>query len=471
MSPLKSVAVGLLSSLLLLLLIVFGLALTLNMTVLSADFVTSQLNKLDMSSLAEEAISQQSAGEELPEELETVLVDAIPKLEPLVKEQITAAIYPIYDYLKGKSSELDLADTLYDTIHIPDLIVSLLDELDISTLAEGFLSEEFTEDIPEDVAFLIPYMDEVVAETVAELEPWIKEQVRVAIYPIYDYLLGESQSLNVVIPADIVKETIRDNLWQAFLESSPENIRDILRETFIESPSPELRAIMWEFFLESLPPQLAGLPTAELELYFNEFVAGLSPEELDPYLDEFIAAFPLNELEAEFNQYFEEFSQAMPASIELTEDVLGPEIPAQIAEALAEAEERLGEAREIIGIFQAIYGILIGLILLTILGIILIKREVRGPSRILGITFLSYGVLELIGILIAKNLAQAQIAAADMPSSIQVWLEQLVGSSLAPLQILSIVLIVVGAALLAVSFLYRRGQSTGEPEPESPTTV
>jgi multisubunit Na+/H+ antiporter MnhC subunit len=275
----------------------------------------------------------------------------------------------------------------------------------------------------------------------------------------------------VVIPADIVKETIRDNLWQAILESPPENIKDILRETFIESPPPELQAIMWEFFLESLPPQLAGLPPAELEPYFNEFVAGLSPEELDPYLDEFIAAFPLSELEAEFNQYFEEFSQAMPASIELTEDVLGPEIPAQIAEALADAEATLSEVRQYISYFQTGFVILIVFMLLSVAGIILLNRQVRGISRILGIIFLSYGVLELIGILIARNIAEPRIPWADMPTTLQTWLQQMVGSFMTPIQILSITLIVVGAALLAVSFLYRRNQSAGEPKPESPTTV
>ena len=222
MSPLKGVAVGLLSSLLLLLLIVFGLALTLNMTVLSADFVTSQLDKLDMSSLAEEAINQQSPDEELPEEFETALLDALPKLEPLLKAQISAAIYPIYDYLKGKSSELDLADTLHDTIIIPDFIVTLLDELDISALADGFLEElPGGEGISQEEDYLLWAFFEASDDIITNLEPWLKEQVSTAIYPTYDYLLGKSQNLSLVISLEPAKEGVRDALWPVFLESPP----------------------------------------------------------------------------------------------------------------------------------------------------------------------------------------------------------------------------------------------------------
>ncbi len=413
MNSLKSSAIGLLSSLLFLSLTVFGLVLTLNMTVLNADFVTSQLDKLDMSSLVEEAISQQGSEEELPEEFRTALVDAIPKVEPLVKEQVTAAIYPIYDYLLGESPDLDLADTLYDTILIPDLIVSLLDELDISALAEEFLEElPDGEGVSQEEDYLLWAFLEASDDIIAELEPWIKEQVSAAVYPVYDYLLGESQSLSLVIS----------------LEPAKESVRDALRPVFLESP----------------PPEFADLPLAELEQEFNDS------------WDEF------------WNELWGNITQESP-QFEFTGSSLSLETPAEIAElktditeALVEAEEALGEAREYIGYYQTGFGILIVFMLLLVGGIILIKREVRGASRILGITFLSYGILEFVGIFIARNLAQTQIAIVlpDIPSSLQTWLEQLVGSSSAPLQTFCIVLIVVGAALLAVSFIYRRNQST-----------
>jgi len=408
MNFLKGLAISFLSFLLFLSLTVFGLALTLNNTVLSADFVTSQLDELDISSLVEEAISQQSPEEELPEELKTALIDAITKLEPVVKEQVTAAIYPIYDYLLGKSPSLDLADTLYDTILIPDLIVSLLDELDIPALAEEVISQQAGEGVSQEEDYLLWAFLEASDDIIAELEPWIKDQVSAAVYPIYDYLLGESQSLSLVIPLEPVKESIRDALWQVILESPP--------------------------------PELAGLPVAELEQEFNTD------------WDEF-----WNELWGNITQESPQF-EFTGSSLSLETPAEVAEIKAEITEALAEGEEALEQAREYVGYFQTGYGILIGFMILVILGIVLINREVRSTTRILGLTFLTYGVLELVGIFIAKNLAKTQIVLSDMPSSIQVWLPQLFDSALAPLQTLCIVLIVAGVALLVVSFIYKPRQ-------------
>jgi len=162
MSVLKGLALGILSFFLFLSLSVFGLALTLNYTILNPDFIVSEVDKLDVSSLAEEVLSEQMPDEELPEEFRVALIDAITALEPLVKEQASATIYPVYDYLRGKSQSLDLAATLRDTILSSDFIVSLLDELDISSLAEEFLSEQIAEAIPVELAYLADSIDDMV---------------------------------------------------------------------------------------------------------------------------------------------------------------------------------------------------------------------------------------------------------------------------------------------------------------------
>ena len=52
MKVLKGLALSLLGTLLFLSLAVFGLVLTINQTILNPDFVVSQVNKLDISSLA-----------------------------------------------------------------------------------------------------------------------------------------------------------------------------------------------------------------------------------------------------------------------------------------------------------------------------------------------------------------------------------------------------------------------------------
>ena len=110
---------------------------------------------------------------------------------------------------------------------------------------------------------------EALRETVADLEPWLKEQTAGAVNAFYDYLEGRSQSLSLVVPLDPVKESLRENM----------------RETFLQSP----------------PPELAGLSPAELEQYFNE--------------------------------YYQQFSQEIPSTFELDESSIPPEIMATLGEA------------------------------------------------------------------------------------------------------------------------------------------
>ena len=151
MKILKGLGLGLLSFLLFLSLSIFGWAFTLNSTILNSNFVTSQLDKLDVATLVEEIISEQQDEEAFSEELETALVDTIARLEPVIKEGIGDAVEPIYDYLKGKSESIDLASTIRDNLLSSEVIASLVDELDIASLATEIISEQIPEDIPEDL--------------------------------------------------------------------------------------------------------------------------------------------------------------------------------------------------------------------------------------------------------------------------------------------------------------------------------
>lgn len=153
---------------------------------------------------------------------------------------------------------LGLAFTLNSTILNPDFVVSEVDKLDVTSLAGEVISEQ----IPAEGEF----MTEVIDDVIADLEPWIKEQASLAIYSGYDYLLGESQSLNLVISLEPMKESLRGSLWQSFQQS--------------------------------LPPELAGLPPAQAEQYFDEF--------------------------------YQEFSQQIPPTFEINESLLGPEVSAQL---------------------------------------------------------------------------------------------------------------------------------------------
>ena len=269
--------------------------------------------------------------------------------------------------------------TLNQTALNPDFVVSQVDSLDIPLLAEEVLSEE----VPQEEEYMSELVVEVANETIAEQELWIKQQANVATYAFYDYLEGRSQHLSVEIPLETIKESLRDNLWEAALESPP--------------------------------PELAGLPPAEME--------------------------------QEFNQFWSEFSEEIPSTLELDETMLDAEVMAQ-----------LEQARQYVGYFQLGYIALIGFILLLILGIVLIYREVRGSTRQIGITFLTCGIVSFVGALIVKSIAGTQIAKPDIPAYLQTWIPQLIKDTLAPLEMYGIGLMAAGVILIIVSFVYKRRQ-------------
>ena len=149
------------------------------------------------------------------------------------------------------------AFTLNNTILNPDFVISELDKLDVTSLARDLVSEQIATQIPPGLEF----MAEVIDDTIADLDPWIREELSKAIYSGYDYFLGKSQSLNLVISLEPVKEKLRDNAWEALLKSPP----------------PELAMVpqtMWEPVFDQLYEEFAG----QIPSTFEFSQETLSPE-------------------------------------------------------------------------------------------------------------------------------------------------------------------------------------------------
>lgn len=156
--------------------------------------------------------------------------------------------------------------TLNNTLLNPDFVVAQVDRLDVSLLARELTEEQIGGQLPAEAKFL----EEALYSTIADHEPWLKEQVNAGIYSFYDFLLGESERLSVVISLEPLKENLRDNLWQLFQQN-----------------------------LESLPPELAAAPPAMVEQYFDEF--------------------------------YQQFSEQIPSKFELDERSIPPEVMAQLS--------------------------------------------------------------------------------------------------------------------------------------------
>ena len=139
---------------------------------------------------------------------------------------------------------LGFAFTMNRTALNPDFLISELDRLDVPSLAEEALREQ----IPEEISSMLPpeFIDEVLDDVTTDLEPWLREQASVVIYTGYDYLLGRTENLSLIVDMGPAKEIMRDSVWQAFLASLP-------------------------LGLEMLPP-------AGLEGLFNEFYQQLSEQ-------------------------------------------------------------------------------------------------------------------------------------------------------------------------------------------------
>jgi len=155
---------------------------------------------------------------------------------------------------------LGIVITVNLTVLNPNFIISELDKLDIYSI----IANQVKNQIPAEE----PYIAQIVDETIADLEPWLKEQTATVIYGGWAYLKGD-QELNIVIPLEQVRTSIRDNLEQAILESPP--------------------------------PELAGFSQSQIQVFLLQIYAQIDSQ--------------------------------IPQQIEINETSLGPEVTAQLQKA------------------------------------------------------------------------------------------------------------------------------------------
>jgi hypothetical protein len=399
MRGLKIAGLVILSFILFISLIVFGLAFSLNRTVLNPDFVIAESDKLEIASLAGEAMSQAFQVELSEEDLDS-LTETITTLEPHLKDELNTIVYSVYEYLHGEREDPGLANLLGLTLLSSDSIVAVIDAMDGPQLARIFLGE-FEEEIAQEFPLpeeAFPHLVDGIEELLTDLEPWIKEQVEYAAGPIADYLAGEVESFSVTISL----EPLRDGL----------------------------RGMLLEVFLDFPPDELEGLPPEELEQAFDTF-------------------------------WDESSEEMIPATFQIDETVIGGDAHLQIASFTSTAETVLSQVRKYVGYVRLAYILSIVVSALLIAGIVLIYRNVKGSTRTLGIVFLASGLVVLVVALTGKNIGGGLMLRAMLatPLQLQAWASQVLVDLLAPLRWLGIGFIAGGIALLVVSFVYKPSQT------------
>lgn len=111
MKAFKIIVLAILGMFLCLSLLIFGLALTVNQSVLNPDFIADRVDEVDIVELTDEIILEEippEAADFMGEILHPVLHYTIGEIEPWLKEQARNVIHVFYDYIEGRNDTLSL---------------------------------------------------------------------------------------------------------------------------------------------------------------------------------------------------------------------------------------------------------------------------------------------------------------------------------------------------------------------------
>ncbi len=130
------------------------------------------------------------------------------------------------------------------TLLDPEFVTTEINRLDVSSLAGEFFGIEASTDTS--------LLNKAINKSIADLEPWVKEEASILVHSSYDYFLGEAQGLSLTISTEPLKKTLKDNIT----------------ETILNSP----------------PPELKGMPPAVIKQYADQAyqqVAGFIPQTIE----------------------------------------------------------------------------------------------------------------------------------------------------------------------------------------------
>jgi hypothetical protein len=314
-------------------------------------------------------------------------------------------------------------------------VASQVDKIDISALARDIAEKKINEQLPEEAEIL----KDVTFDVLNQQEPWIKKQLDSVIYTGYDFLLGKSQQLEITISMVELKANLKDSLWQTSQKYLQQKLAGLSQDQIKQY----LQNIAGQIPRENLPPELARLPESQLNTYIDEYLrkfGGRQPlQDLPPDINKLIE----NYLKQYFDQYYQELADHVKDTYAIDES----SIPSDVM-------EQLLLARKYIGYFQTGFYALIVLMVLLVGFIFLIKRNVRDTTYALGIDFILFGALDMVGVFIAKNIHPMNFL-PDIPASLESWLTGLYKDIFSILQAFSIAVLVIGLVLLIISIIFK----------------
>lgn len=153
--------------------------------------------------------------------------------------------------------------------------------------------------------------------------------------------------------------------------------------------------------------------------------------------------------DAEFNQYFDQFTQNIPSSFTFDSSTSD-----------ASTIETLQEVRQSIAYYQY-WWLTIPLILVLAAAIILLENNLRSSLRDLGINLFIFGAIGIASDYLLNRYATPSTVIPGLPAALSNWLNGFINDVLAPLNTFSIAVAVIGAVLIIVSFIVPKKEAAG----------
>lgn len=319
---------------------------TLGNTFFSPALVGALLDKLDLARLLEKYIPEPTGQGDISQDIIDAIVSVAADIEPELKPKLAAASGPVFDYLLGETDDIDLALTLRTEVLTSEMAISLIDKIAIFSLVSDALGGELTQVIPPEMDFLIAIIDDLMPE----LSEAITEQISSNIDPLLDYILGQSETLDMVISLEGVIETLEDSLREHLLNVPPEALTPLIRELLTEQInqlvpsqlSPYTETAITDNWLDEqiennytplisyLLGESPGLNISiDLEPVLLAMGEAFKPDFIESPPPEY-AELPLSQLEAAFDAFYELLVKAVPTTINIDETMLGADLPGQI---------------------------------------------------------------------------------------------------------------------------------------------
>ena len=336
-------------------------------------------------------------------------------------------------------SVFGVAFFINSTLLQPDFVAEQVDKLDMAAVASDYADDFIDEERPQEAEFL----KEAIYQVAADQEPWLTEQISIAVHSSYDYFLGETDRLEITIPLDELKANVRDSLWETlkdFLAHDASAVPQSLLMPYIDQYYQDIVDVIPH---EYLPPGMAGLSGEPLRLYIHQHYSEFMNLIETTFRLPVVSGLILGQIQPYFNEYYADFVDEFEGTQTITED----DIPSDVM-------DDLQTARKGIGYFQAGYYALIALMVLLTAGIILINRSVKDACRSLGVTFLVYGAAEFAGVIFARYFNFVKYI-PDLPPSMDTWMSGFIKDVLLPLQWFSLAILILGFVLFLVSVLYK----------------